>query len=87
MNAGESAIVFNYLTGKFSSSPSREGYHLKLPFITRVIIFETRTRFLEETANTSNRDLQTVNFSIRVLYKPDPTNLIYLARNTGLNYS
>lgn len=57
MKAGENAIVFNYLTKKFSSKPSREGYHLKVPFITRVIIFETRTRFLEESASTSNRDL------------------------------
>lgn len=59
---------------------------MRLPFITRPIIYETRTRFLEESAETNNRDLQKVNFTIRVLYKPDPNYLVEITRDLGNKY-
>ena len=57
VSAGENGIVFNYLNGKFNTKLYREGYHFRIPVITSPIIYETRTRFIEETAETSNRDL------------------------------
>lgn len=56
VSAGENGIVYNYLTKKFSTN-FREGYHLILPYITKPIIFETRTRFVEESSSTANKDL------------------------------
>lgn len=57
VSAGENAIIYNYLTRSFSSKPLREGYHLRIPIITNPVIYETRTRFLEDSAETNNRDL------------------------------
>ena len=86
MRAGENAVVFNYMTGSFSSS-QHEGYHLRWPLITKPVIYETRTRFIEENATTANRDLQSVDFQIRVLYKPDVTRLAEITRELGTNYA
>ena len=58
-----------------------------MPIISKPIIYETRTRFLEDSAETNNRDLQKVIFTIRVLYKPDPQFLVDITRELGANYS
>lgn len=86
MRAGENAVVFNYLTGSFTSA-YQEGYHVRWPVITKPIIYETRTRFVEETATTANKDLQSVDFQIRVLYKPDATKLAEITQRLGTNYA
>lgn len=87
VSAGENAIIYNYLTRSFSTKPLREGYHLRIPLITTPIIYETRTRFLEDSTETNNRDLQKVIFTIRVLYKPDPQFLVDITRELGANYA
>jgi hypothetical protein len=56
VSAGENGIVYNYLTKSFSTN-FKEGYHIRIPLITRPIIFETRTRFVEEASTTANKDL------------------------------
>ena len=87
VKAGERGIVFNYLTGDFNSKTYNEGFHLKFPWITQSIIFETRNRILEETATTANNDLQQIDFQTRVLYKPDATKLANICRRLGVNYA
>lgn len=87
VKAGENAVVFNYLTGKFGKRVYSEGFHLRLPIVTTPIIFETRTRYVEETSSTANRDLQNVDFQIRVLYKPDQSKLPEIASEVGINYA
>lgn len=86
VKTGENAVVFNYLSGKFSES-YHEGYHFRVPFITKPVVYETRTRFIEENATTANRDLQNIDFQIRVLFKPDIHRLADITRDLGLNYS
>lgn len=86
VSAGENGIVYNYLTKQFYAG-YKEGYHMRVPFITKPIIFETRTRFVEEASSTANKDLQKVNFTMRVLYRPDPKNLVTIFENLGLQYS
>lgn len=80
-------MVFNYLTGKFNKRVYSEGFHLRIPVITHPFIFETRTRYMEETSNTANRDLQNIDFQIRVLYKPDQSKLADIASEIGSNYA
>ena len=80
-------MIFNYLTGQFSKTTYTEGYHLRIPVITTPIIYETRTRFIEESSTTANKDLQNVDFQIRVLYKPDQTKLAEITSQIGTNYA
>lgn len=56
VKAGENGIIYNYLTKGFSTN-FREGYHIRIPLITKPIIFETRTWFVEESSSTANKDL------------------------------
>ncbi len=56
VSAGENAIVYNYLLKSFSTN-YKEGYHIWIPFITKPVTFETRTRFVEESSSTANKDL------------------------------
>ena len=55
--------------------------------ITTPIIFETRTRYVEEQSSTPNRDLQNVDFHIRILFKPDQTKLAEITQEIGTNYA
>lgn len=84
---GEQGIIYNYLRGDFSAGTLKEGYHWRLPLLTRAVIFDTRSRSHQEFAVTSNRDLQEVNFEIRVLFKPDTQRLRELYRELGRNYA
>lgn len=85
VKVGESAIIFNYLTG-LKSAQNIEGYHLKLPFIEKQIIYETKTLYIDEKSQTNNKDLQMVDFQVRVLFKPNPSRLDEIYKNLGLNY-
>ena len=86
VKAGEKAVLFNYLSGSFSNT-FNEGYHLRLPFITRAVVYEVRTRYLEENAQSANKDLQNIDFQYRILYRPDPNFLAQLTERIGTNYS
>ena len=79
--------MFNYLTGNFSKKTYSEGYHLRIPVVTTPIVYETRTRFIEESSTTANKDLQNVDFQIRVLYKPDQSKLAEITSEIGINYA
>ena len=80
-------MVFNYLTGKFHPKTYIEGYHIRVPIISKPIIYETRTRSIEENSKTNNRDLQNVDFQVRVLYKPDLNKLAEITSQLGINYA
>lgn len=84
---GEQAVVYNYLRGDFAARTLKEGYHWRLPLATRAVIFDTRSKNHQEFAVTSNRDLQEINFEIRVLYKPDALRLKEIYRSLGKNYA
>lgn len=87
VSPGEQAIVYNYLTGNFSGGNRREGYHMKIPFIQQQFKFDTRSKNHQEASTTANRDLQEVNFEIRVLFKPDSNKLKEIYRKLGQNYA
>jgi len=55
--------------------------------MTRPVIYETRTKFLEENAQTANKDLQNIDFTYRILYRPDPKHLAQITSSLGTNYA
>ena len=87
MRPGEQALVYNYIRGDFSKQTYREGYHWRMPIISRSIVFDTRSKNHQESATTANRDLQEINFEIRVLYKPNAAKLKEIYRMLGKNYA
>jgi prohibitin 1 len=57
-----------------------------IPWLHRPIIFDIRTRPRTVSVSTGSKDLQTVNISLRTLYRPTPQFLPKLYTNLGLDY-
>lgn len=57
-----------------------------VPWLHRPIIFDIRTRPRSVSVSTGSKDLQTVNISLRTLYRPQAENLPKIFSNLGLDY-
>lgn len=82
---GHRAVLFNRLQGVKENVYS-EGTHFAIPWLEWPIDIDVRTRPKELPSLTGTRDLQYVNISLRVLYKPDELNLAEIVRHYGVDY-
>jgi len=82
---GHLAVKFNRLTG-LKDGVYREGFHLRIPYFEWPVVYDARTKPRVFPTMTSNRDLQAVNITVRVLYRPDPLNILNLHRTLGPDY-
>jgi len=82
---GHRAVIFNRLQG-VRHSVFGEGTHFLIPWFEWAIKFDVRTRPKELPSLTGTRDLQYVNISLRVLYKPDVLQLPEILSNFGEDY-
>jgi len=57
-----------------------------MPWFERPIIFDVKTHPTVIKSVTGSKDLQMVNVSLRVLYRPDQTQLPELYRTLGTDY-
>jgi prohibitin 2 len=85
VDTGHKAIKFSKISGVGSQS-YKEGWHLMLPWFERPIIYDVRTHPTVINSVTGSKDLQMVNVSLRVLYRPDPSELPELYRTLGTDY-
>jgi prohibitin 2 len=85
VDTGHRAIKFNKMTG-LGNTAYREGFHVMLPWFERPIIYDVRTHPTVIKSVTGSKDLQMVNISLRVLYRPDQTQLPDLYRTLGTDY-
>jgi len=82
---GQRAFKFNKVSG-VSEKIVKEGWHFKAPWFERAIIYDVRTQPKKIKSATGSKDLQTVNISLRVLYRPDSEKLFSVYRYLGLDY-
>jgi len=82
---GAAAVKFNRITG-VSRQIFSEGTHMQIPWFEWPIIYTTRARAKKFSSPTGTRDLQTVNITLRVLYKPHPRHLPEILSECGENY-
>lgn len=85
VEGGHRAIIFNRLGG-IQRDIYSEGLHFKIPFIQYPIIYDIRSRPRKISSPTGSKDLQMVNISLRVLSRPDPTQLPTIYRMLGVDY-
>ena len=52
-----------------------EGTHFMIPWVQTPIIFDIRSRPKNVPTMTGSKDLQTVNITLRVLFRPEPDQL------------
>eukprot|EP00485_Elphidium_margaritaceum_P010873 CAMPEP_0202690452 /NCGR_PEP_ID=MMETSP1385-20130828/5434_1 /ASSEMBLY_ACC=CAM_ASM_000861 /TAXON_ID=933848 /ORGANISM="Elphidium margaritaceum" /LENGTH=288 /DNA_ID=CAMNT_0049345715 /DNA_START=82 /DNA_END=948 /DNA_ORIENTATION=+ len=85
VDGGHRGVVFNRLWGVKDNIYS-EGTHLLFPMMEWPIIYDVRTRPTELSSFSGTRDLQYVNMSLRVLYRPNVSHLPVILRKYGTDY-
>eukprot|EP01129_Flabellula_baltica_P013086 TRINITY_DN6020_c0_g1_i2.p1 TRINITY_DN6020_c0_g1~~TRINITY_DN6020_c0_g1_i2.p1 ORF type:complete len:312 (-),score=87.94 TRINITY_DN6020_c0_g1_i2:60-995(-) len=85
VRAGERAIIFNKLFGTRDVIYG-EGTKLKFPFLEKEVIFGIRDQPQDIRSPTGTKDLQEVDVSLRLLYRPDDTKLPTIYKEIGIDY-
>lgn len=85
VETGHRAIKFNKLYGILPQA-YKEGWHLMWPWLERPIIYDVRTHPQIFKSQTGSKDLQFVDLTVRVLYRPDAAKLPELYRFIGRDY-
>ncbi|KAJ3305941.1 Prohibitin-1, subunit of the prohibitin complex (Phb1p-Phb2p) [Kappamyces sp. JEL0829] len=85
VEAGHRAVIFDRLSG-VSPNPIDEGTHFLIPWLQRPIMFDVRTRPRNISTTTGSKDMQTVSLTLRVLHRPEQSNLHVIYSKLGLDY-
>jgi regulator of protease activity HflC (stomatin/prohibitin superfamily) len=84
IDAGEQGVVTRF--GKVQGETLGSGYHWVAPFIDDVKIFSIREEKIEAGAAAASRDLQTVNATVAVNLRLDPSKINDLYRTVGTDW-
>ncbi len=74
VDGGHRAVIFDRFTG-VKQSVVGEGTHFMIPWVQRPIVFDIRARPKNVPTVTGSKDLQNVNITLRVLFRPKPDAL------------
>jgi len=85
VEGGHRAVKFNRLTGVGDTIYS-EGLHFRIPWLEWPLIYDIRARPYQIKSDTGTKDLQMVDLGLRILYRPNASQIPWLAKNIGLNY-
>ncbi len=85
VDGGERGVVFDKIRG-VQPNVYGEGMHFIVPVLQTPRIFEVRARPQMIHSSTGTRDMQTVNLSLRILYRPVEEALPEILNNLGLDY-
>jgi prohibitin 2 len=82
---GQRAVVFNKITG-LSPDVRGEGMHFLIPLIQSAVIYDVRTKPHNVQSLTGSKDLQMVNITLRVLSRPNVSELPRIYETLGTDY-
>jgi len=85
VEGGHRAVMFNRIHG-VKSEILGEGMHFRVPWFEKPTIFNIRTRPTQIRSPTGTMDLQTVDITLRVLFRPDSMKLPEILQKYGTNY-
>jgi len=85
VEAGHRAVIFDRIRG-VKPEIIDEGTHVRLPLLQYPTIFDLRTKPKVLASPTGTKDLQIVDITLRVLYKPNPDKLPQILSNLGTNF-
>lgn len=85
VDGGYRAVIFDRFTG-VKNYIVGEGTHLLIPFVQKPILYDIRSRPRNVPVTTGSKDLQTVNITLRILFRPVPDNLPTLYKTLGRDY-
>jgi len=86
VDGGHRAVMFSRLRG-VEKGIVGEGTHIRFPWFETPTIFDIRTKPKQIRSPTGTKDLQMVDITLRVLYKPDPLDLPTILSELGTNFA
>ncbi|XP_030376866.1 protein l(2)37Cc [Scaptodrosophila lebanonensis] len=85
VDGGHRAVIFDRFTG-IKEHVVGEGTHFFIPWVQRPIIYDIRSQPRNVPVITGSKDLQNVNITLRILYRPIPEELPKIYTILGQDY-
>lgn len=85
MDGGHRAVIFDRFAG-IKNNVIGEGTHFFIPWVQKPIIFDIRSRPRNVPVITGSKDLQNVNITLRILFRPIPDSLPKIYTILGVDY-
>jgi len=85
VDGGHRAVIFDRFAG-VKQNVVGEGTHFLIPWVQRPIIFDIRSRPRSVPTITGSKDLQNVNITLRILFRPLPDRLPNIYNSIGIDY-
>jgi len=85
VDGGHRAVIFDRFTG-VKPAVTGEGTHFMIPWVQRPIIYDIRAKPMNVPSVTGSKDLQNVNITLRILYRPLPSALPNIYTTLGQDY-
>jgi len=85
VDGGHRAVIFDRFQG-IKEHVIGEGTHFMIPWVQNPIIFDIRAKPKNVPTITGSKDLQNVNITLRILYRPLPTSLPNIYTTLGVDY-
>jgi len=85
VDGGHRAVIFDRFYG-VKADVIGEGTHFFVPWVQRPIIFDIRSRPRNVPSITGSKDLQNVNITLRLLFRPIPDELPKIYTTLGIDY-
>ncbi|KAI1285742.1 Protein l(2)37Cc [Halotydeus destructor] len=85
VDGGHRAVIFDRFSG-IKPDIVGEGTHFIIPWVQKPIIFDVRTRPRNVPVVTGSKDLQNVNITLRVLFRPVPKELPKIYSSLGVDF-
>ncbi|KAF7412490.1 protein l(2)37Cc [Vespula maculifrons] len=85
VDGGHRAVIFDRFAG-IKSLVVGEGTHFLIPWVQKPIVFDIRSRPRNVPVVTGSKDLQNVNITLRILFRPVPDSLPKIYTVLGFDY-
>merc|ERR1711892_1615099 len=85
VDGGHRAVIFDRFAG-VKQAVVGEGTHFMIPWVQRPIIYDIRARPKNVPTITGSKDLQNVNITLRILFRPKPDELPGIYTTLGQDY-
>jgi len=85
VEAGHRAVLYSRYRG-VRDDVKAEGLHFRIPYLTNPHLFDIQIKGHNIRSNTGTRDLQMVDLTLNVLYRPEIHNLPTILSKLGENY-
>ena len=85
VDGGHRAVMFDRFRGVLPEVAG-EGTHFMIPWVQKPVLFDIRSRPKNVPSITGSKDLQNVNITLRVLFRPIPDRLPNIYTTLGTDY-